>query len=184
MNAWFNQEFEEISKEDFDIVYAEYIDVSGLYLSKEFELVAYIAYLKNRIFILKTLIATQRMCIDTFHKPYIEGIELFSTFGYKVEWDGDEKKFLAKMDKMSSVLRSKSTELRHKEFEYEQLKAAKKEKAPEIQSRHEFIRMLNSFSKYGFSVDKNKTTVEELALMIKQIQDESTKLAINRIQHT
>ena len=32
--AWFNKDYSKLSKEDFEKVYAEYIDVAGLYQSK------------------------------------------------------------------------------------------------------------------------------------------------------
>lgn len=185
MACWFDHEFENLSQKDFDIVYAEYVDVSGMYRSKACELLAYIIYLKNRILVLNTLIDIERKCIETFHKPFEEAFELFESFGYKVNWDGDEKKFLAQMDKMSSRLRTKMTELRHKEFEYKELKDSfKKNEQPIVQTRHDFIKMLNSFSKNGYHIDRDKTTVEELALMIKQIKDESTELALRGLQRT
>ena len=182
IDAWFNHYFTQITKDDFDTVYSEYIDISGLYNSKEFELFTYINYLKNTIFTIKTLIASQLMFIETFHQPYIDGLHFFEKLGHKVEWDGDEKKFISKMDRISSLMRAKNTELKRKEFEFNQLKEAKKseDKTP-IQSRHEFIKMLNTFNKNGYHIDKSKTTVEELALMIKQTQDEHEKSTMERI---
>ena len=36
--------------------------------------------------------------------------------------------------------------------------------------------MINSLGKIGFNIDKNETTVEELALMLKQQFEENEKL--------
>ena len=182
MQAWFNHDFTNITKEDFDIVYSEYIDLTGLYNSKEFELFAYINYLKNRIYTAKTLVWAQLIFLEQFKVPYIDGFEVFERIGHKVSWNDDEKKFIAQMNRISSMTRAKELELRRKEFEFMQLRNAKKEDKPEIQSRHDFIRMLNSFNKEGYRIDRKKTTVEELALMIKQVQDETTKLAAERIK--
>lgn len=178
IEAWFSHEFERISKEDFDIVYSEYIDISGLYSSKEFEIFAYINYLKNRIFLSKTLVAVQLMCLEAFNAPYEDGFDLFEKVGHKVSWNGDEKKFIAQMNKISSLTRTKELELRRKEFEFIQLKEAKQQDKPEVQSRHEFIKMLNSLNKQGYNIDRDKTTVEDLALIIKQLQEEYTKSSI------
>jgi len=182
IDAWFSHDFTNLSKEDFDIVYSEYIDLTGLYNSKEFELFTYINYLKNRIYTAKTLVWAQLIFFETFKVPYIDGFELFERIGHKVKWEEDEKKFISQMNKISSMTRAKELELRRKEFEFGQLRDAKKEDKPEIQSRHEFIKMLNSFSKEGYRIDREKTTVEELALMIKAVQDESTRLTAERLK--
>jgi len=160
MQAWFNHDFTNITKEDFDIVYSEYIDLTGLYNSKEFELFAYINYLKNRIYTAKTLVWAQLIFLEQFKVPYIDGFEVFERIGHKVSWNDDEKKFIAQMNRISSMTRAKELELRRKEFEFMQLRNAKKEDKPEIQSRHDFIRMLNSFNKEGYRIDRKETTVE------------------------
>lgn len=185
IEAWFGNEFERLSYEDFQIVYTEYIDISGMYKSKELELHAYIVYLKNRTLVLKTIVEVQRMCLETFNKPYEGADELFESFGHKLIWDGNVDKYKIQLDKISSRVRTMSTELKHKEFEYNQLKDARKNnEQPIVQTRHDFIRMLNTFNKNGFNIDRDKTTVEELALMIKQIKDESAELIRNGLQHT
>jgi hypothetical protein len=184
MECWFSNDFIRLSKDDFEIVYSEYIDLSGLYNSKEFELCTYINYLKNRIFVLKTVIATQEMYLDAFNEPYIDGFFIFDSFGYSVKWNNDVDDFQKQLKKIESHERQKSGELRRKEFEFQQLKDARKNyKKPLIQTRHDFIKMLNAFNKSGYKIDREKTTVEELALMIKTIQDESAEFALRRMEH-
>lgn len=184
MSCWFNQDYEILSKDDFDVVFAEYIDLAGLYQSKEFELVTYINYLKNRIFVLKTIVASQEMYFDVFKTPYMIGIELIKEqFGLVYEWDEDERTFRSFLRKLENNARSKSTELKRKEFELDKLKEEKdKGDVSKVQSRHEFIKMLNGFSKTGYKIDRDKTTVEELALMIKQVQEESAEYKAKQIK--
>jgi len=177
MDAWFNEEYELISKEDFQIVYAEYIDLAGLYKSKEFELTTYINYLKNRITVLRAVIHSQEMYFEVFNKPYIPGLEFIKdTFGYNYIWNDSEKSFSSFLKKLKNNERTKVTELRRKEFEFDKIKEAKKDgDVSKVQSRHEFIKMLNSFNKNGYRIERDKTTIEELALMIKMAQDESNE---------
>jgi hypothetical protein len=183
IDCWFNKDFTNLSKDDFDICYAEYIDLSGLYHSKEFELYTYINYLKNRIFVLKTVLQSQRLYMSSFGKPYVKGFFIFKSFGYSISWNEDEEDFNRQLDKIASRERQKSGELRRKEFEFNQIKEARKnEEQPLIQSRHDFIKMLNAFNKNGYRIDREKTTVEELALIIKQIQDDAAKFALTTSQ--
>jgi hypothetical protein len=183
IDAWFSQDYENISKEDFDLVYAEYIDLAGLYKSKEFELTTYINYLKNRIKTLQLVISSQEMYFEVFKKPYIPGLEFVKEkFGFSFTWTENEKQFFSFLRKLSANQRVKETELKHKQFEFNKIKEEKLAgDVSNVQSRHEFIKMLNSLSKNGYKVDRKNTYVEELALMIKQISDESTKLAGSRI---
>jgi len=182
MRAWFGKDYSELSKEDFDEAYSEYIDLAGLYSSKEFELFTYINYLKNTIYTLKCLVAMQTMYVEEFHKPFLDGLDLFEKNGFKITWDGSEKKFMSQLKRVSGMVRAKELDLKNQEFEFGKLKEVKKEEVKtETQTRHEFIKMLNSFNKQGFHIDRDKTTIEELALIIKQLQDESAKLALSRI---
>jgi len=41
--------------------------------------------------------------------------------------------------------------------------------------------MLNSFNKAGYKIDRDKTTVEELALMIKQVNDEMQEYELKKM---
>jgi len=175
--AWFNKDYKYLSKDDFEKVYAEYIDVAGLYQTKEFELVTYINYLKNRIYVLKTIVYSQEMHFETFKTPYIPGLEFIKEqFGFTYEWTGNDKTFIFFLRKIENQARTKSTELKRKEFEFKTLSDAKMEgDVSKVQSRHEFIRMLNSLNKQGYKIERDKTTIEELALIIKQVQEDSAK---------
>jgi len=184
--AWFNKDYSKLSKEDFEKVYAEYIDVAGLYQSKEFELVTYINYLKNRIYVLKAVFYSQEKFYDTFKTPYIPGLEFIKEqFGFMYEWTGNDKTFIYFLRKIENQARTKSTELKRKEFEFKTLQDAKMEgNVSKVQSRHEFIRMLNSLSKQGYKIERDKTTIEELALIIKSVQEENVRIEAESIKHT
>ena len=183
IDAWFAHDYEHLTKDDFDIVYAEYIDLAGLYKSKEFELTTYINYLKNRIYTLEAVISSQEMYFQVFNKPYIDGLDFVKEkFGYSFTWSENKPQFFSFLRKLAAQKRIKETELKHKIFEFNKIKEEKqKGDVSNVQSRHEFIKMLNSLSKNGYKVDRKNTYVEELALMIKQISDESAELARRRV---
>ena len=44
-----------------------------------------------------------------------------------------------------------------------------------MQKRKEFIRSLNNLERAGFRIDRDKTTVEDLALMIGEMNDQAEK---------
>jgi hypothetical protein len=177
LEAWFDQDYEHISKLDFEIVYAEYIDLAGLYQCKEFELTTLINYLKNRIQTLGVVIYSQEIYFEIFQKPYIPGLEFIKDkFGLNYIWEDDKASFFSFLRKLRNSQRTKETELKRKQFEFDKIKEDKKEgDVSKVQSRHEFIKMLNSFSKNGYRIERDKTTIEELALMIKAAQDEATE---------
>jgi len=177
MDCWFNDDYEKISVQDFELIYSEYIDLAGLYQTKAFELTAYINYLKNRIHVLGIVVFSQKMYFEVFRKPYIEGLELIKEkFGLSYNWDCNEQSLFSFLRKLENTIRTKKIELNRKEHEIEKLKQEKKEgNVSKVQSRHEFIRMLNSLSKNGYKIERDKTTVEELALIIKMVTEERDK---------
>jgi hypothetical protein len=180
MKAWFEKDYSELSHDDFQIVYGEYVDTSGLFLSDDFERQAYIYYLSERLNYVKMFLRLQRDFIVTFGKPFQRDFERFyDQHGYRLKWNDDledfekqlvnvemgQQKFETILDariKELNQLRGKDIDERYKDSPEDELK----------KSRISFIRMLNSLVKIGYKVDKPVTTVEELALMIKQQLEE------------
>ena len=48
MSAWFKKNYRTISKQEFQIVYSEYLDTSGLFMSEFFEKQGYIQHLNQK----------------------------------------------------------------------------------------------------------------------------------------
>lgn len=179
-NAWFKKDYSKLSEEDFNIVYAEYQDTSGLFLTDDFERQSTIHHLVSRINYVKIFIRLQREFIIDFGSPFIRDFEHFKQeYGYVLRWENDLEDFEDQLKsverrelKNESYLESKIKELR--EFRE---KNQKKERVVEDEdslkkSRISFMRMINSLGKIGFNIDEDKTTVESLALMIKQQMEE------------
>lgn len=175
--AKFKGDYSVISEDVLKIVYDEFIDTSGLYSKDEFQKVGYIYYLNGRINSLKLSIKLQKSFLDNFDIPFIEEFKMFKKYGHILYWNNDKKAFLKSLDlveerekKFVSQLENKSKELIES-----RLKKVKKEETVDL-SRSSFIRNVNNLGKQGWKVYNDKTTMEELAYMIKDQIEESKKL--------
>lgn len=190
MSAWFDKDYTILSEADFKIVYAEYLDSSGLFMSDDFEKQGFINHLNSRINSVRMFIRLQREFILEFDMPFIRDFDRFKEeYGYVLYWRDDIKEFEQQLKKVES------REIKHTIFLEEKIKELndsrktnnKKEYEDETddklkKSRTSFIRMMNSLGKIGYKLDKKTTTVEELSLMIKQQMEESEEQS-NRLSN-
>lgn len=185
MEAWFDKNYKHMSKKVFSEVYSEYMDTSGLFLSEDFEKQSFIHHLVSRINYVKIFIRLQREFISSFQMPFIRDFELIKNkYGYVLKWDKENPDVIEFEEQLKKI---ESREIKHHSFLEEKIKElnelrrknqegeSDEEKDEEIlkKSRRSFIRMLNSLGKIGFNIDKKKTSVEELSLMIKQQTEEN-----------
>lgn len=172
--AWFKENYETISKEEFEQAYCEYMDVSGLYKTKRFEQLAFINYLSIRVSNLKFAIQAQKTYLETFGEPFVEGFTFFKEkYKYTLTWDGNKDNFLKQLATIERKEKKNEINLSSKEkiFSEEQKKTIVEQKSL-MQSRHEWIRNINILKKNGYVLDRNKSTVEELALVMKESMEE------------
>jgi hypothetical protein len=177
MSAWFKKDYSKLSKEDFDLCYSEYIDSTGMYVTEEFDVVAGIHYLTNRINTIKTWVSLQKQCLFILGEPFLDELEFITKYGHHVVWNNDFEDFNKQLDRI--ILRDSKfqIELEQKHKKLEELRSKRNIKeVTKKDEREQFLRMLNSLSKIGFKIDKNETTIEELALMLKQQFEENEKL--------
>lgn len=173
MNAWFNEDYSEISKDEWPIVYAEYIDTAGLFISEEFDKVAYINFLNNKINSINIAIDTHRKFLETFGVAYSLGFPFFAKLGYIVKWNNDKQDFLNQLAKIELREKKNISQLEISIKELDNIRKSKEQenKEPEQtlkEKRLSFLRTFNSLNKIGYRIEKNSTTIEEYALMIKQ----------------
>lgn len=181
MNAWFNQDFSLITKEEFVLIYSEYLDTSGLFLNEDFERQGYIQHLNSRINYVKMFVKLQRDFIEYFDMPFIRDFDFFKDkYGYFLLWKNDKEDFERQLKKveMRELKNQSQLEIKIKELEnFRKSKGKDKIEKPSEKSLKEgrisFIRTLNSLGKIGYIIDKNSTTVEELSIMIKQQLEEN-----------
>jgi hypothetical protein len=191
MQAWFEEKYsvliiegeveEEILKTAFEKIHLQYVDLSGLGQTHELQMNISIHYLNTRINAVKTFIFLQREFVKNFDTPFLPGLIDFKKYGHSVYWDNDKEAFLIKLNqieikesKFQAQLDAKIKEL----FDYRK-KRDSKQHTP-VQSRKEFIQHMNMLNRSGYSIDKDQTTVEEYALMLKDLGEEREQLKVKK----
>lgn len=179
--AWFKEDYSEMSKEQFDIVYTEYVDTAQLFLTEEFEKVSYIHYINNRINSIKMAIRLQREFLNEFDIPYIKGFDFFKKFGHIIFWNNEKEKFLNALKIVETKEKKYISKLENeiKSLKENRLKKRKGEVTIK-QKQQDFIRLIISLGKLNYKIDNDKTTVEELALMILQQKEENEAIKSNK----
>lgn len=178
IDAWFNKDYSELTEDEFKIVYSEYQDESGLFMSEDFEKQSFIYHLNQRITFIKMFLRLQREFISEFESPFIRDFEMVKDrYGYNLKWNNDINDFEEQLKKIElrEVKHTTLLESKIKDFVNSRKKDVVKnnDEVEDLKkSRSSFIRMLNSLGKIGFIIDKKETTVEELSLMIKQQMEE------------
>lgn len=174
-NALYKDDRSIMNEEELNICNTEFIDTAGLYDSDEFNKVAYIAQLNNRINTIRLSIKLQKDFVEEFNICYKPGLQKFKQFGYSVKWI-DKETFLNKLYEieMSEKMYISQVEIKGKELE--KLRESRGPKEDMKKTRGNFIKIINSLGKANYRIDNDKTTVEELAYMIKQRSEEVKEL--------
>ena len=158
-----------------EAIQEEYTDLAGMQKSEEFELIKQIRYLKIRLESIHQFVKIHRACIAQLGEPFHPAIQDLKKFGHRLYWNKEESNvmdFLKALDQILVKEKRTEAELMNKARALADLKL--KSAGPEIstgQRRISFISLLNSLGKFGFTIDKDKTTMEELALMAKEYLD-------------
>lgn len=162
---------EPVLRAAFEAIHTEYVDIAGLYQTREFELLAYIDSTDKRIQSVRRFVELQRIFVAEFGLPFLPGFALAKRFGYTLYWDPTRHTtdlFLAKLAQMEGAQHKFEEKVQQKVRELVQLRA--QQAAGErtiVESRHAFVTMLNRLRRERYVVERATTTVEELALMIK-----------------
>lgn len=167
---------DELLKAAFEYIYAEYVDYAQLYQNREFEITAYIESLGNRMATVKRFIELQKRFISEFGCPYVMGFEIVEKYGYRLQWDFDnpnKEVFLKSLSKIRVSEKRYELEIDKKVKELVDLHKKKTSKTFTIlESRKEFISMLTRLQQARYQIDREKTTVEELAICIRDQRDQ------------
>lgn len=163
----------------FEIIYAEYVDLAGLYITREFELSAYIGSLDTRLAVVKRFIDLQRTFLREFDVPFLPGFGLVKKYGHRLYWDfnnPDKDGFLKKLQQIEAAEARYQAELNRKVNELVELRKKRVNKEFSLlENRKQFIMSMNRLQQAKFVIDKDKTTMEELALMIKDFKDQAAE---------
>ena len=181
IDAWFNENYTKLPKDFFEICYSEYIDTAGLFATEEFDKVAYITYLNNRINYIKICLYVHRLSIEKLGEQLVNNFVMFEEYGYIIE-SGKNVDILRQLD---NIERSESIQKSYFDSAIKDLDNIRKSKSIGSEgkkrsikdTRHSFLTMIHSLCKIGYKIDIDKNTVEDLALIVKKQMEDGTKYA-------
>lgn len=154
--------------EAFQKIEIEFIDLSGQYESNEYETIRAIISLSSRIELINTLLYIEDQCLKEFNHPFLPAFIEFKRFGYNLIWNGDVSKFYDQLINIRSNEKQFEVEL---EIEKKKLKKPESTEEKPVRKRADFIRMLIGMQKQKYIIDRDKTTMEDLAIMISEIRE-------------
>lgn len=155
--------------EAFSKINDEFIDMSGIVDSAEFELANSIFYLDNRVKMIDMLIYIQEESLKRIGVPCFCAISRFKRWGHNLNWKKDIQDFWHQLEIVKSKEKKYAEEL---DMLLDQLIKVRqdRESLPELKQREEFIRMLNNIQKEYFKIDRDKTYIEEVAIMYNDLK--------------
>lgn len=173
MLAMFNQKYEAVGGIDnWDAVYTEYIDLSGIGETQEFNLLTNIHNVQHRITQVQGYLDIQKKFFATFNEPFEPALKDLRKFGHRLTWDiGNPKQFIQQLE-MCEV--KEKTYVAQLDSYMKELTDLKKEGVKKITTngRVDFVKQMNRLGKDGYKIDKDKTDMEEYSLMIREYNEE------------
>ena len=175
MKCLFNKDFTGI--DNWDDLYTKYIDLSGLGENGQLSIQVAIHNLNIRLFRITQYLEFQTKVFDLIRMPYLPKLEDMVEYGHKVKWNPDEPEmFLPQLIRIEQKEKRNFVELKELEKELDDMRQT--EKPETVNARNSFVIMLNVLGKEGYRIDKDKTDMEELSLMIKSHGEDVS--ALNR----
>ncbi len=166
MKCLFDGDASDLGGGDFDKIYTEYIDISGIGESKEFSLMSNIHNLNARILFIDAMIEVQKRFFMNFDIPFIDGLKDFRRYGHRITWDSaNPDLFIKQLERVETVEKKFLSELDNYMNELESIR--KNGVQPNVNGRIEFVRLLNELGKEGYKIDREITDMESVALMVK-----------------
>jgi len=173
MKCLFNQDYEALGGGDFEKIHTEYVDLSNIGQTKEFDLMNAIHNLQTRIMTVPILVQVQFGFFKNFEMPFVNAFDEFKKYGHRITWDPERPElFIGQMERVAIKEKKFTAELDTRLKELTDLK--KNGVKVDSNSRHSFVKMLNTLGKEGYQIDKDKTDMEEMSLMIREY-DESVR---------
>lgn len=170
----YNVLFENAPPEAWEAIYAEYIDLSGLAATSEYELIKTVFNLETRLRAVPEYAKVVVGCVNSFGKLYAPAVQKLAKYGYKVP--DDPQKAVEYLQTALSKEKRFEHDLKAASASLDKLRAMKTEQHNDVKrQRRQFIQEINSLGTI-YRIDRDKTTVEEYALMkreqMERIQEE------------
>lgn len=164
MRCLFNKDYSGV--DNWEGLYTQYIDLSGLGEQGQLSLYVAIHNLNIRLFFMTHWLEFQTKVYNLVKMPHLPTIDDAKQFGHRINWNPDNDTFLEQLRIIESKEKRQYVEMKRLSKELEEMKLA--EKPETVSARNSFVIMLNMLGKEGYKIDRDKTDMEELALMIKQ----------------
>lgn len=166
MTCLFDHDYTQLEGGDFEKIFTEYIDISGIGETKELELMVAIHNIQTRITYIDAQVDIQKKFLHNFGIPFVNAFEDFKKYNHRLSWDPENPdKFVTQLQRVVVIEKKFHAELDTKVAELKKLK--KDGVQPNSNGRRDFVRRLNNLGKEGYQIDKDKTNMEEVALMIR-----------------
>ena len=183
MLAMFNQQYDGVGGLDnWDAVYTEYIDLSGIGETQEFTLLSNIHNIQHRITQVQGYLDIQKKFFATFGEPFAPALKDLRKFGHRLTWDiGNPKQFIQQLE-MCEV--KEKTQVAQLDGFMKELADLKKD-GPKvtIDGKKDFVKQMNRLGKAGYRFEKDKTDMYEYSLMIKEYDEELQQRILESQKH-
>ena len=166
MRCLFNKDFTGV--DNWDNLYAAYIDQSGICNNRFLELNVAVHNLEARLMHITGWLEMQSMVFNKTGKPYEAAFEDIHKYGHRPTVDG----FAEQLVRIEGKEKKNISQLKKARKE---LDALQKIAQPEtVNARNSFLTMLNVLSKgQGYNINKDTTDMEELCVMIKDHNEQA-----------
>jgi len=170
IDCLFNGDRSALNGGDFDKIFTEYVDLSGVGETREYDLLTSIHNVQCRITFIDTMVKVQKEFFMNFEIPFVNAFDDFRKYGHRLSWNPEKPAdFITQLQRVDVIERKSIAEL---DAYIKELKSLKKDGVvPDKNGRKDFIRQLNTLNKAGYKIDREKTDMEELALMIRDHND-------------
>lgn len=169
--------FQGAPAEAWEAIYVEYVDLSGLAATAEYELIKTIHNLDARLRAVPAYVKVNLACIGNFGKLHAGATSKLAKYGHKIP--DDLEKAVQVLQAVSKREQRYEHDLKAATASLEKLRGLKVEKNNDTKKqRRQFISKLNTLGTI-YRIDRDKTTVEELALMEREQSEKNQTDQIN-----
>lgn len=160
-------------EEAWNILYTEYIDLSGAADTREVTLLRAIHNIEVRLSVIGTMISLQVKWFEEFDKPFFPAFKDLSGFGHNLKWSEEAP------DKESFFKQLKRVEQKEKRFIAEKdslvreySKVVKNKPVDHKFEEKDFLKLIDVIEKYRkYHIDEDKTNAKRFAIMVKDYND-------------
>lgn len=168
------QPTDEELRRAFELIYAEYADLSKLFITKEFDLSGYIHFLETRLNTVKKFVELQKIFIGEFGVPFPPAFPLVKKFGHSLFWNHDQPDIVLFLEKLNKIPQREvryELELKNKKKELLDLHSKMMNKEHSLlESEKNFVSTIVRLKQAKFDINNN-TPVEEVALAIADLRE-------------